>query len=227
MLDQALGLFDDHVRNLHMTTGRLIKGRRHNFTAYGAFHLGHFFRPLVDEQNHQVHVRRIGDNSRCDILQQHGFTGLRRRHDQATLAFANWRYHVDNARRKVLGAAVALLKLQALFREQRCQVLKQDLGARVFRCIMIDLADLQQREIAFAVFWRTNQAGNGIACAQGETPDLARADIDIIRAGKVGAIGRAQEAEAVLEDFERPFTVNVFAGLRVRLEDGENDVLLA
>jgi hypothetical protein len=45
--------------------------------------------------------------------------------------------------------------------------------------------------------------------------------------GEVGAVGRAQEAEAVLQDLEHAVGEDVLAALGVGLEDREDDVLLA
>src|SRR6185312_8530552 len=95
------------------------------------------------------------------------------------------------------------------------------------RGVEIDLTDLQQREVALTILRRTDETGDRIAGAQVEAADLARADIDVIRAREIGAVRGAQEAEAVLQDLEHPVAVDVLAVARVRLEDRENDVLLA
>ena len=54
-----------------------------------------------------------------------------------------------------------------------------------------------------------------------------RADVDVVGAREVRAFGRAQEAEAVLQDLEHAVAVDVLAVPRVRLQDREDDVLLA
>ena len=54
MFNQALGLFDDHLGDLHVACGRLVEGRGDDFAAHRARHLGHFFRALVDQQHDQV-----------------------------------------------------------------------------------------------------------------------------------------------------------------------------
>ena len=92
---------------------------------------------------------------------------------------------------------------------------------------MIDLPDFEQREVAFAVFRRTNQSRDRIAGTQGEAPDLARANVNVVRACQVRAIGRTQETESILQDFENAIAVDVFAVFRMCLENGENDLLLA
>ncbi len=93
--------------------------------------------------------------------------------------------------------------------------------------VVVDLADLEQREVAFVVLRRPDQPGDRVARAQIEAPDLARADVDVVGAGEIGAVGGAQEAEAVLEDLEHAVPEDVLAALRVALQDREDDVLLA
>ena len=51
--------------------------------------------------------------------------------------------------------------------------------------------------------------------------------VDVVRAGQIAAVGRTQEAEAVLQDLEHAVAVDVLAVARVGLEDAEDDVLLA
>ena len=128
---------------------------------------------------------------------------------------------------KILGAAVALLELEALLREQRRQVLEEHLALRVLGRVVVDLADLQQREVALAVLRRPNEPRHGVARAQVEAANLARAHVDVVGAREIRAVGRAQEAEAVLQDLEHAFAEDVLAVLRVRLQDREDDVLLA
>src|SRR5690606_34624703 len=100
-----------------------------------------------------------------DVLQQHRLAGLRWRDDQAALAFAYRRDHVDDACGEILGAAVALLELQPLPRKQRRQVLEENLALRVLGRIVIDLPDLQEREVSLAVLRWTNQPRYGISGA--------------------------------------------------------------
>jgi hypothetical protein len=68
---------------------------------------------------------------------------------------------------------------------------------RRFRRFAVDLVDLDQREVALAVLGRADLALDGVAGVQVEAADLARADVDVVGAGQVRGVGRAQEAEAV------------------------------
>src|SRR5690606_21484381 len=96
----------------------------------------------------------------------------------------------------------AALEVERLAREQRRQVLEQDLVLRRFRRLAVDVVDLEQREVALAFLRRSDAAGDVVAGAQVETADLARADVDVVGAGEVGSIEATQEAEAVLQDLE-------------------------
>src|SRR5262249_35941071 len=58
-------------------------------------------------------------------------------------------------------------------------------------------------------------------------PDLARAHVDVVGAREVRTVRGTQEAEAVLQDLEHTFAEDVLAVLRMRLQDREDDVLLA
>ena len=97
MLNQTLRLLDNHLGNLNVAGCRLVKGRSDNFTFNQTLHLGHFFRTFVDKQYHQYAIRMVVRNALRDVLQQHGFTGLRRRDNQTTLAAADRRCQIQYA----------------------------------------------------------------------------------------------------------------------------------
>ena len=118
-------------------------------------------------------------------------------------------------------------EFQALIRMQGREVLEQHLALGVLGRVEIDLVHLEHGEVTLAVLRRADLAGHGIAGAQPEASDLAGRDIDVIEACEVGALGRAQEPEAVLQDLEHAVTENVLAVFRMRLEDREDEVLLA
>ena len=72
VLDQALGFFDHHVRNLYVARRRLVERRRDDFALNRTLHVGDFFRALVDQENNQGGLRMILGNRVSDRLQQHG-----------------------------------------------------------------------------------------------------------------------------------------------------------
>ncbi len=227
MLDQALGLLDHHLGDLHVAGRRLVEGGGHHFAAHGALHLGHFFRALVDQQDDQVALGVVAGDGAGDVLQHDRLARLRRRDDQAALTLADRCAEVDHATGEVFGGAVAGLHLQALVGEQRGQVLEENLVLRVFRLLEVDRVDLEQGEVALAFLRRADLAGDGVAGTQVEATDLAGRHIDVVRAGQIGSIGGAQEAETVLENLQHAVAVDVLAAFRVLFQQGENHVLLA
>ncbi len=227
VLDQALGLLDHHLGDLHVAGRRLVKGGGNHFAAHGALHLGHFFRALVDQQDDQVALGIVARDVAGDVLQHDRLARLRRRDDQAALTLADRCAEVDHATGEVFGGAVAGLHLQALVGEQRGQVLEENLVLRVFRPIVVDRVDLEQGEVALAFLRRADLADDGVAGTQVEATDLAGRHIDVVRAGQIGRIRGAQEAETVLENLQHAVTGDFLAAFRVLFQQGENHVLLA
>ncbi len=109
---------------------------------------------------------------------------------------------------------------------QRRQIVEDDFLREQIGIVIIDRLDAQQREVALVLLGRPNLAGDDAAGAQAETADLARRDIDVVRAWKIVVIGAAQEAEAVGERFERAFAEHQAVLLDALLEDFEDQVLL-
>ena len=91
----------------------------------------------------------------------------------------------------------------------------------------VDLVNLEHGEVAFAVLGRPDLAGQAVAGAQVKAANLAGRDVDVVRAGQVRTVRGAQEAEAVLQDFQGPRPENVLARLGLLAHDGRDDLLLA
>ena len=227
MLDQALGLLDHHFGHLHVANRRFVEGRGHDLALHRPLHVGHFLRPLVDQEHDQVALGVIGGDRLGDVLQEHGLAGARRRDDQRALALADRRDDVDDARRHVLAGRVLDLELQPLVRIERRQIVEMDLVPRLLRVLEIDRVALQQREIALALLRAANHAFDRVAGAQAEPPDLGRRNIDVVGAGEVVGVGRAQEGEAVLQDLDDALADDLDVDARQLLEDGEHQLLLA
>ena len=162
-----------------------------------------------------------------DLLHHHRLAGLGRRDDQRALAFALRRHQVEDAAGDVLGRAVAALEAELAAREQRREVLEQHLVLGRFQRLAVDGVDHGQREVALAVLREADAAGQVVAGAQVEAADLAGRDVGVVRAGQVAGLGRAQEAEAVRQDFQHAVGGDAFAVAGQDLEQGEDDVLLA
>jgi hypothetical protein len=97
VLDEALGLFDHHFRDLDVAHGGFVEGGADHLALDRARHVGDFLGPLVDQQHDQEHFGVIGGDRVRDVLHHHRFAGARLRHDQRALAFAERRDQIDDA----------------------------------------------------------------------------------------------------------------------------------
>ena len=131
---------------------------------------------------------------------------------------------IDHREAKVFGIG---LELDALLRVQRREILEEDALLASCGRLEVDGLDLDQRKVAFAFLGRPDLPGHGIAGVQIEFANLRRRHVDVIRAGQVVVVGGAQEAEAVGEHFQHAFREDETALLGLRLEDLEDQLLLA
>jgi len=171
VLDETLRLFDDHLGHLHVTLRGLVERGRNDFATHRPLHVGHFFRPLIDEQHDQIHLRVIGRNGLRDVLQQHRLTRAGRRDDEAALAFADGRHEVHDAGGDVVGGG---LELEALLRIERRQVLEEELVTRLVGRLEVDRFHFDEREVPLAILGRPHLARHRIAGLQIKLADLRR-----------------------------------------------------
>ena len=119
------------------------------------------------------------------------------------------------------------IELDLRRRVKRRQIVEVDTMADGLGLVEIDLRDLGQCEIALAFLGGADFAFHGITGAKAEAADHARSDVNVVRAREIIRFGRAQEAEAVIQNLDRPRTHDLGAGVGADLEDGEHEVLLA
>ena len=162
-----------------------------------------------------------------DVLEDDGLAGARLRGDQRALAFAERRDEIDDARREVLDGRILDLHLEPLVGIERRQVVEVDLVARLVRVLEIDGVDLEEREVALAVLRAADLALDGVAGPEREAADLRGRDVDVVGAGEIVGVGRAEEAEAVLEDLDDAFADDVGLPRGELLQDREHQLLLA
>jgi hypothetical protein len=152
-------------------------------------------------------------------------SGPRLRHDQAALPLPDRGHQLHHPRGDIVAAR--RFEPDFLHRIQRRQVIKENLVARDLRILEVDFFHLEHREVAFALFGRTDLTRNHVAGAEVEPPNLRRRNINVVRTRQVVVIGRTQEAEPVLERLEDPFAVDGSVFLRLSLKNGEDQLLLA
>ena len=99
--------------------------------------------------------------------------------------------------------------------------------AHLLRVLEIDRVDLEQREIALALLGAADDALDRVAGAQPELPDLRGRDIDVVGPGEIIGVGRAQEAEAVLQHLDDALADDLDVAARELLQDREEQLLLS
>ena len=165
----------------------------------------------------------VGRDGVGDRLEEHRLAGAGRRDDQAALALAD---------RRDAGRGRATVMLRRLERIRSCgierrQVVEEDLLARDVGVLEVDRLDLDQGEVALPFLGRADLAGDRVAGAQVELADLRRRDVDVVGARQVVVLGRAQEAEPVGQALEHALREDQPLLLGLRLQDLEDQVLLA
>ena len=158
------------------------------------------------------------------LCKQHRFTGARRSDDQAALAFADGREQIHDAAGEII---LGGFELEPLVRIKRREIVEENLVAGFLRRLEVDGVDFDQREIALAFLRRPDLAGDGVAGAQIETANLRGRDVNVIGTWQIVVFGCAQKAEAIGQAFENAFGEDQTALFGLRLEDFEDEFLLA
>ena len=154
-----------------------------------------------------------------DVLEQRRLSGLRRRHDERTLAEAEGIHEVDEPLAEVRALDLEVEHLVGEDGRERFEV------RSAFRDLGVDAVhglDAQEAEVLLVVLRRSGLAGDVVAGAEPEASHLARADVDVVRRGKEAAA--PQEAEAVLDDLEDALREDVALRLGLRLQDARDEL---
>jgi len=117
--------------------------------------------------------------------------------------------------------------LEATLRIEGREIVEENLVAGDFGIFEVDGFDLDQSEVALAIFRRTNLAGDGVAGTQIELANLRGRDIDIVGAREIVVLRGAEKAEAVGEALEDAFREDEAGLFRLRAQDLEDQFLLA
>ena len=109
---------------------------------------------------------------------------------------------------------------------ERGEVVERDFVGQEVGVLVIDCLDPQQGEVALVLLRRADLAGNGRPRLQAEAANLARRDVNVVRAGKVMVVRAAKEAESVGQHLERPLPVHQPIELHPLLENPKHQVVL-
>ena len=120
-----------------------------------------------------------------------------------------------------------MFELDLLFRIVGSEVVEEDLGPGDLGVLVVDRVHLEEREVAFAFLGRPDLAGDRVAGPDIEPPYLGRRYIDVVGAGQIIVVRRPQESEPVREDLKHALSEDHAVLLGLRLQDGEDQLLLA
>ena len=202
--------------------GRLVEGRADDLALDAPAHVGDFLGALADEGDHQEDVRVVRADAVGDVLEQHRLAGLRRADDQGALALAERVDDVDQPLAEVLGVA---LEVDQLVRVDRGQVAEDGPAAGGLDVDAVDRVDPEHPPVLLGVARGADGAADAVADPEAEPADLARADVDVVRARQQAVA--AHEAEALVDDVEDAGRVGVAGPLGLALEDALDEVVLA
>jgi hypothetical protein len=96
-LDQPPGSLENQSRDSKVIRARSIGGRGDDLALHRAPHMGHFLGTLVDEQNEEMDLRIELADGEANLLEEDGFSRLRRGDDEASLTSADWGHQIDDA----------------------------------------------------------------------------------------------------------------------------------
>ena len=159
-----------------------------------------------------------------DVLQHDGLAGARRRHDEASLALPDRCHQVEDPSGRLLGA---VLEHEVFVGVEGRQVVEEDLLARAVGLLVVDLRDAEQSEVALALLGWADLTGDDVAGPEVEALHLRRGDVDVVGPGQVVVVRRPQKPEAVGQDLEHALGKDGSGARRLRLEDAEDQFLLA
>jgi len=166
----------------------------------------------------------VGGDGVGDGLHEHGLAGAGRGDDEAALPLADGRQQVQHPAGQIVRRR---LQLDALVGVDRGQVVEEDLVPHLAGMLEVDRLDLDQGEVALPFLRGTDLARDGVAGAQVELADLGGRHVDVVRPGQVVVVGRAEETEAVGQDLQHALGEDQAAFLGLRLQDLEDQLLLA
>ena len=217
--DEALCLFENHVRDAGVVFRRFIECRSDDFgldfdSLFSSLfldvrddvaHFGDFFWTFINEERDKDNFRMVLCDSACHVLQKNGLTGTRRCENDTALALTDRREQVHDA-----GAVFRFVPFEVdlFFRVNRSQVFECDTAAHLVRFFKIHAVNAAHGEVLILFARRAHKAFNRIANLEVEFTDKVLAHVNVIGAGLVVLIRHAEESVTLRSDFENSFRIN-------------------
>ena len=166
---QALGAFDAKIGDADVIFDLLVVGGRPDLGGRdAALEIGHFLRPFVHEEDHDVALGIIFQDTQGHVAEQRCLAGAWRSHNQAAGALADRAEQIDGARRH---PAVLHFHFQELIGRNRRERSELVPGAAVFKGHSVHRLDETHLRIWKTAIRRKSRAADHGACAQLEAAD--------------------------------------------------------
>src|SRR5215208_2662418 len=162
-------------------------------------------------------------NGICHLVEKDRLPRPRRRHDDATLSFANGRHDVDHAHAEV---AILHLEPKPFVGILRTKVVEWNAVFRLLRILGVDALDFEQREIAFPGLWWTHLPTHFISGPQSESFYLRGRDVDVVGTWEIAPVLAPQKSVSLGQNLEHPIAVEDDVSVEEVLLDLEDEILL-
>ena len=187
---------------MHVFVGGPVEERGHDLSPIteGTRHRGDLFGTFVDQQDDQVSIGVVGLQRADDLVHHRRLAGAGRRHDQASLAFADRGDQVDQAGGSVV--TITAFEREALGRMHGHEIVEVGTGGRCVGLAAVDGLDGHERRVLLVAIGRTRRASDHVALAQAVLPDKLHRHIGVVTARDVAV--HPQEAVALAAEVEPP-----------------------
>ncbi len=222
MFDKTTGFVQHHLGHLDVPFGRFVEGGGDNLTLDGTLHVGHFFGALINEQHDDRGFRVVGGDAVGDLLEQYRLTREGRGHDKTTLALTDGGDEIHDTHADLI---LTHFQGKALIGVDGREAVEDNPLMGHIGGFVIDRLHLEEGEVTLAFFGGADVARDAVTGAEGELANLRGGDINVIGSGQIRVVRRAEETEAVRQDFQGAFPINGAGFFDASLKYREDKIL--
>ena len=133
-----------------MVLRHLVKRRVDDLALDAALHFCYLFRPFINEQHHQRHLRMVDADGIGHLSQNGSLSCARRRYDQPALSFADGAHQVNDAQDQHI-LHLGIFQRQPFVGDDGRQFLKRRSCRCLIRRLFVDKVYIQQRQALISV----------------------------------------------------------------------------
>ena len=202
-----------------MSIGREVKARRHHLAEAAELHLGHFFRPLIHEQDEQLRLGEVAGNTLGDGLQDHRLARLGGSNNHGALALADRAEQVDDTIGVVWLAETeqAALELDTLLGVRGAQLVEVGSAVECAGILTVDAVHPAEGRTLVAPGRLACETGDLVAGPQSKLLDHLLAYVDVVPGGLVAMLAESDEPDALAGQLQ--YALEFLVAHRFRFEE--------